>query len=56
MEVKKYIPNELVNLVKKISRQNVKAVNWFLIVSYDKIRESRDKLKFKEQEKSPGII
>lgn len=52
----KNIPNELVNLSKETSRQNVKTVKWLLIASYDKVREGKDKLKFKEQEKSAGII
>lgn len=50
------MPNEFVNLAQEISRQNVEAVNWLLIASYDKVREDREELKFMEQEKSRGII
>lgn len=50
------MPNGLVNMAKEIPRQNVKTVSWLLIVSYDKIGEGRDKLKLKEQEKSPRVI
>lgn len=50
------MPNGLVNLAKEIPRQNVKNVSWLLIVSYGKTGEGGDKLKFKEQEKSPRVI
>lgn len=33
----KDIPTKMVDLVKEITRWNVKSVKWFLLVMYDKI-------------------
>lgn len=35
------VPNELMDLAKKISKQSLERANWFLLGLYDKAQEER---------------
>lgn len=38
------MPNELIDLVKEISRKNIESDNWFLSAMYDEEEIERDEL------------